>query len=264
MGWGDELMAAGQAREIHKATGRKVQIIDRHGYARTHEAWIDNPHIVQRGSFVAGQGELLRNGPGYRPYIKAKHNTHWEWSEWKCPRGDLFLTEEETRTANLLRMRHQLDRFVLIEPNLKAKASPNKSWGQERWVRLVELMRERDIRPIQIGPAGTRVISGAQLVETPTFRIGCALLAHAKTAVLHEGGLHHAAAALGLRVVVIYGGFISPKQTGYDFHVNLFTGGEPCGQRLPCRHCAVAMEQIRPEEVLNEMLQIYNGDSHHV
>ena len=264
MGWGDEIMAAGQAREIHEATGRKVQIVDRHGQTRFHEAWIGNPHIVHRGSYVPGQVEVLRNGPGYRPYIKAKHNSHWEWSEWKCPRGDLFFTEEELRTANLLRMQRALTQFILIEPNLKAKASPNKDWGRERWMRLVELMKRKGLRPLQVGPAGTSLLPGAELVVTPTFRIGCALLAHAKAAVLHEGGLHHAAAALGLRSVVIFGGFISPKQTGYDFHANLFTGGEPCGQRLPCRHCAIAMGQITPEAVLAEVLQILNGDSHHV
>lgn len=264
MGWGDELMAAGQAREIHERTGRMVQIIDRNGYTRRHEAWNGNPHIVQAGQFIAGQVEQLRNGPGYRPYIKAKHTTHWEWMEFSPARADLILSEEELRCADLLRKQHDLTRFVLIEPNLKAKASPNKYWGTERWVALTARMREEGIRPIQIGPAGTRVIPGAELIVTSTFRIGCALLAHAKTAVLHEGGLHHAAAALGLRVVVIFGGFISPKQTGYPFHTNLFTGGTPCGQRMPCRHCMIAMDQITPDMVFREMLQIYNGDSHHV
>jgi FkbM family methyltransferase len=55
------------------------------------------------------------------------------------------------------------------------------------------------------------VLSGASLLISP------------------EGGLHHAAAALGVRAVVIFGGFISPATTGYALHTNLFTAARPAG-----------------------------------
>jgi hypothetical protein len=63
----------------------------------------------------------------------------------------------------------------------------------------------------------------------PPASSGAALL------ISPEGGLHHAAAALGVRAVVIFGGFISPATTGYELHTNLFTGGQACGMRIPAR-----------------------------
>jgi hypothetical protein len=54
----------------------------------------------------------------------------------------------------------------------------------------------------------------------------------------------------------VFGGFISPRQTGYPQQVNLFTGGEPCGRRLPCPHCARAMQLIEPEHVASHALRL--------
>ena len=87
----------------------------------------------------------------------------------------------------------------------------------------------------------------------------CTALSGAAAAVLPEGGLHHAAAALGMPAVVIFGGMTSPANTGYDGHVNLFdpAGGEsPCGQRVACAHCRAAMAAIRPDVVAYHLQHI--------
>jgi ADP-heptose:LPS heptosyltransferase len=75
-------------------------------------------------------------------------------------------------------------------------------------------------------------------------------LARAKLYIGAEGGLHHAAAALGVPAVVLFGGFIPPLVTGYETHINL-TGGaqEACGSLKPCDHCRKAMDAISVEEV---------------
>jgi ADP-heptose:LPS heptosyltransferase len=122
-------------------------------------------------------------------------------------------------------------------------------------VRLVALLAGAGVAATQLGKGGTRVISGARFIQTRNFRHGCAVLKRARAAVVTEGGLHHAAAAVGTPAVVIYGGYISPAQTGYDGQVALFTGGEPCGMRLPCGHCADAMARITPEEVFERVMR---------
>jgi ADP-heptose:LPS heptosyltransferase len=86
--------------------------------------------------------------------------------------------------------------------------------------------------------------------------MAAATLSRARAAVLPEGGLHHAAAAVGVKSIVIYGGYISPQQTGYNLHENIFTGGEPCGMRIPCRHCEKAMASIAPEMVMEKLKKI--------
>ena len=72
----------------------------------------------------------------------------------------------------------------------------------------------------------------------------------------NEGGVHHTAATVEAKGVVIFGGFIPPEITGYDFHTNLFTGGEACGSRYSCKHCKAAMEAIGVDEVVEHKRKI--------
>ncbi len=66
-------------------------------------------------------------------------------------------------------------------------------------------------------------------IETKTFREALAILNKASVFVGTDGGLHHAAAALGIPSVVIWTGFSSPRHLGYDTHRNIHDGSEPCG-----------------------------------
>ena len=83
--------------------------------------------------------------------------------------------------------------------------------------------------------------------------MGLAALSGAKLAVLPEGGLHHGAAALGVKAVVLFGGFIPPEVTGYPQcgHINLTGGALACGSIHKCEHCVVAMNSITVDEVLD-------------
>ena len=70
-----------------------------------------------------------------------------------------------------------------------------------------------------------------------------------------EGGMHHAAAATSRKAVVIFGGHISPKITGYDFHTNLYVDieGSPCGNKNICNHCKKCMDSISSEMMIKEI-----------
>ena len=245
-------MATGQARRIQEENPRagKVIIRDKNGGIRTHPAWNDNPRILKRSEVPGRNAVSITNGPSARPYIASKSEMQWVWNEWECPVGELYFSPEELKFAEAY------SPHVVIEPNNKEKASPNKDWGIERWKMLVHLLREAGVQAVQLGPQGTRVIEGVPLIETPVIRLACAVLARAKAAVLPEGGLHHAAAALGVPSVVIFGGYISPKQTGYATQTNLFTGGVACGMRTACPHCRIAMAAIPPELVFAETMSL--------
>ena len=246
MGFGDELMVTGHVREMQRTDPRKVRLD--YGKRLWNEVFDHNPRIAH-GSDRDVQVYYPRPN-GLRPYATSKSPVRWGWRSYKPPVGELFFQPDEIAFAE------KYSPIVVIEPNLKSRASPNKDWGVERWSRLVALMKADGIQPVQLGPPGTHVIPGVDLIETRSFRWACAVLARAKAAVLSEGGLHHAAAAVGVRSVVIYGGFISPDQTGYDLHVNLFTGGVPCGWRTPCSHCVESMAKIPPGFVLENLKEI--------
>jgi len=243
--YGDEIMAAGQARAEAARRGGAVHIVDRQGLPRWSDLWRGLDYIAAPRAAAAGQ---VVSGPGARPYLKSLSRAAGaDFTDWRARDhpGALALDPAERDFAG--RATAGLGSFVVVEPNLMPAANPNKQWGWDRWVDLAT--RIGDLTPVQLGPAGTRPLPGARRLETPSFRLAAAVLARARAAVLPEGGLHHAAAALGVSAVVIFGGHTDPETTGYPGHVNIAACGTACGQWRPCRHCAAAMAAIAPAEV---------------
>lgn len=243
-------MAAGEARRAFLDHGRRVEILDRFGRRRWHQIWEGLDYIARPDE--PGEFLTLHNGPGKRPYIAAKSDQRWTWNTAHRPaKAVLELSADEKAFAERYRGR------IIFEPHIKHRASPNKEWGWVRWNKLAWHMQEKGRRITQVGPAGTSLLDGADFIETPTFRRAAAVLSVARAAVLPEGGLHHAAAAVGCRAVVIFGGYIGTEITGYDCHVNLGADGrDACGMRVPCEHCRKWMDGITPEQVMRELLRI--------
>lgn len=129
----------------------------------------------------------------------------------------------------------------------------NKRWPFERWQVVVAQLRQGGHEVVQFRAGGGRVLSGVREIKTPTFRKALAVLQHARLFMGCEGGLHHGAAAVNIPAVVLFGGFIHPRTTGYDMHANIFTGGtEGCGRFTECEHCKQAMLAITPQMVIAE------------
>ena len=255
MGWGDEIMVTGIAKRLNANAEKQAVVIDRRGDQRWHEMWANNPRIMRHSWDRKSVAHIVLNGPGVRPYIAQKTAGRWVWKDFSCPVGEIYFSAEEKAYADKIDYP-----FVVIEPNCKPKASPNKDWGRARWQLLADLLTKQKLNVLQLCEPGVHVLRNVTPIYTPSFRTACAVLAKSSGAVLPEGGLHHAAAAVGVRAVVIYGGYISPRQTGYDIHANLFTGGEPCGMRVHCDHCKKAMDEIEPELVLNKFMEgIWNA-----
>lgn len=250
MGIGDEIMVTGEVKRLvtkYNNPKLRVGILDlrKTGRMRWHEIWEGNPNIVLPG----GHYDVTHaNGGGNRPYIQDKGMRAWTWKPYTPEPGAIYLTDAERAWAE------GYAGHVLVNPTIKAGASPNKLWPLARWIELVSA--NPHIPWLQVGaPSDPRVCK--KFVATPTFRHAVAVLAVARAAVLHEGGLHHAAAAVGTRSVVIYGGFISPKCTGYNTHANLFADSDKyplgCGMRVGCFHCESAMKSITTRHVARHL-----------
>ncbi len=242
MGLGDEIMVTGIARRMQEKQPLPVRVLDKRGRPRWHCIWDGNRRLATPG--FEGRVQTLINGPQRRPYVVRETEQRWVWRDWVCPVGEIHLSERERDFGAGLAGR------VILEPSLKPKASPNKDWGWARWVQLARELLTRGHAVAQMGPAGTPRLPGVELIHTASFREACAVLAASRLAILPEGGLHHAAAALGTAAIVIFGGYISPQQTGYSHQVSLFTGGTPCGRRSSCPHCVEAMSRISVAEVI--------------
>ena len=238
MGFGDEIMVTGEVRRLAATDSRRVRVVNAAGEPRWSDIWTGNPRIArpeEQGDFL-----ILPNAGGCRPYIDYQRTTRFRWAytTWRCTPGELFDLAEDRRAEGL----------VLVEPELKRNASPNKQWGRHNWQALVESCPH--IKFGQMGPPGTVWLRGVQRIVTNGFLQAAAVLRHASGLVLPEGGLHHAAAALGKPAVVLFGAATSPANTGYDLHENVWIDiPQALGWRLPNALCARAWKQITPDKV---------------
>lgn len=244
MGWGDELMACGEAM----AKPGLVAITDAAGHVRWHPAWENNPKVVKRD-----YDSRVISAPGARPYVRQVHHNAWEWVSYRPKPAKFFFSDEELAFAE----QHGKG-FVVVEPGLKAKQeSVNRDWG---WDNFAKVTSSIDADWVQLGERQPKLLPNTRWIQTPTPRHMAAILANAKTFLSPEGGVHHTAAAFGLRGVVLFGGFISPHVTGYSFHKNIFIGdGLGCGKRVKCQHCADAWAKIDPERIIKIMRGLING-----
>jgi len=248
MGIGDELMAAGQARKLHKSNGMPVLIVDRGGRPRSHELWAGLPYIIQRPG--GKPCNRLVNGSGVRPYIAAKTPTRWHWRPFVPTPAEIVFTPAELAFAEPYRG------MVMIEPNVKAIGHDNKAWLPTRWVELVTNLQSPQYRFVQCTGAPDTFRAAAAQVLTPTFRHAAAVLSVCKAFVGTEGGLMHAAAAVGTPAVILWSEFIDPSITGYKTMTNLRHAGKPCGNRLQCAGCRKSMNAISVHEVEQALLGV--------
>lgn len=252
MGIGDEIMVSGEVRRLVQKHGPQtvVRIVHPRGKHRTHEVWQGNPHIAHEPGDAFTHSIIA--GGGMRPYIAVKSSNRWGWRPYTPTPGEIFLTQAELTMVDRGRG------CVVIQPTIKAGASPNKQWRGEYWEKLVASAPH--LRWLQVGDGVGMRVRGAEYCQTRSFREACAVMLGARAAVLHEGGLHHAAAALGVPAVVIFGGYIAPEVTGYATHRNLFLNRDSynlgCGMRSPCTHCEMILRSITPRDVLKELANI--------
>lgn len=246
MGIGDDIMATGFARGASER-GRKIAFGDGKRIIwgpHSEMVFRHNPNVAR--SLSDAGIEWVHYHKGNRIY-NSLGNGRWIWNyDFRPEPGEFFFSFlEKERTVR----RH---RSVLIEPNVpwNKSVAANKDWGVARYQKLVDALRLRGYGVFQTSHGQVRL---RDVVTIPVidFRTAAAALAGFDACVVPEGGLHHAAAAVGVPAVVLYGGFIPPEVTGYEGQLCLTGGAEACGSLNRCDHCAQAMSKISVEEVLS-------------
>lgn len=252
MGFGDEIQATGLARGL-ASQGKRAAFGDGHRQfwsAQSHQLFAGNPNIAPLGSETAAD-TWIPHYRGHRLYGEIK-GSRWVFRDFECPPGEVFLTKEE-KTFALSRLWGP-DPVAIIEPRVKAIGAcqgVNKQWPASSYRELASrLLAATGCRPVQLLPPGIKpLLRDVDVIETPSFRHALAILGLAALYIGPEGGMHHGSAAMGTPAVVIFGGFNTPRSTGYAWHENIAVG-EPCGSIEACWHCKAAMESISVDRVL--------------
>ena len=184
----------------------------------------------------------VKNYQGHRPYLKGTKNGRLLFNDDYKPRvGEVYFSQLEKKNID------KIDKdYIVVEPNVKRvyAHTVNKAW--HGWEELFK----HDLPWLQLGDVTVKRYT--KWKETNTFREALQVLSKAKLFVGTDGGLHHAAAALGIPSVVIWTGFTSPRHLGYDTHRNIHDGSEPCGTYdSVCQHCLLKSKAITVEQVLD-------------
>lgn len=256
MGAGDDVIATGMARGA-KERGKKIAFGDgKRIIWGPHSRMIfkNNPNVAQPGQERSDSLEWVHYHKGKRIYNTASTN-RWIWNyDFRVKPGEFFLDKCEEVGGKIIETG-----LVIIEPNIPNKpCAPNKRWPVDRFKEVADYLASLGliVRQFEYG-SPNRV---APSIRTYDFRSAVAYLKKAKLAILPEGGLHHAAAALGVPAVVLFGGFAPPEVLGYDSHVNL-TGNSDrsCGSFHRCEHCVEAMMSISVDEVIDHAEKILSS-----
>lgn len=244
MGSGDWVIATGQVKRMYAKRPVPVMVVNHINKPQWNDLFIGNPKI----SKYAKPGlQTLVNSSGHRPYIVSKTDRQWTWRPFGPEPGEIFFTPAELAFAEPYRGK------VMIEPNGKNIGHNNKRWDWSRWQQLVE----RNIAPmVQCASTGGAYLTGVKNVATPSFRQAAAVLSVSRAFVGGEGGLMHAAAAVGVPAVILWSEFIEPSVTGYPMHKNIRHAGPACGMRVDCQTCRASMEAITVREVAEALQEV--------
>lgn len=255
MGWGDEIISTGLARGA-KARGKRIAFGD--GKRIMWGPWCEqmfrgNPNVARPGDEHDPDIEWVHHYKGRRLYVKTHPKHRWIYNKaFRVVPGEMFFDAGELAFAENI-----APGFVLLEPRVKP-CYPNKQWPVDRYTQVARRLIESGHRVAQFVYDGDAKLlcDGVEAIATPKLRLALAALARAALFIGPEGALAHGAAAVGVKSVVLFGGFTDPKVVGYPGNANLTGGAQPCGNHKFCSHCKAAMAAITVHQVYRAAMDI--------
>ena len=268
MGYGDDIMATGEVKNFKKKFPNYKFLIGNGSKIFSSEIFNGNNLILQKNEINNNDKiKWIENYPGHRPYRKYNNLTNkykyiWDYS-FKATPGEIFFNKAEILFSKniIFQIKKKTNKkLIFVEPNVKKKrGSQNRDWGFEKWQKLVDNLKN-NYQFVQTTYGNQKKLNNVINIHNINFKFACSIISKMDLFIGTEGGFHHASAALNINAVVIFGGFIDPKITGYDFHQNFYIDKKesPCGSKFFCSHCEECMNLITVNKVelaINAMLK---------
>lgn len=146
-------------------------------------------------------------------------------------------------------------RYIVIEPTSKTSFTPNKQYVFEKWQKVVNALY-KEIDFVQVSEPHRKVLDNViSSVGKTSFMQACWIIKNAIGFVSTEGGLVHAATAVGTKAISVYTGYMPEFISAYpqNVNINISTHDEPCGLTIPCDHCRMDRENHDPEEIIQKI-----------
>jgi hypothetical protein len=148
--------------------------------------------------------------------------------------------------------------WIAIQSTGNSRWTDNKNWGVQNFNCVVKLLADQ-FSFVQIGSQGDPALEGVlNLTGKLTQRQVFLILKQCEYFVGQVGFLMHAAAAMDVPSVIIYGGFEAPWQSGYTKNVNLYSpvSCAPCWLESKCPHDKMCMTSIQQSQVVQSLLEL--------
>jgi len=234
-------MASGIAKRL--TSKKKIAFGDGKKIIWTKESeiiFLNNPRVAKPGDSLY---DVLWEPyyRGNRNYFSSVANGRFIWNYgFQCEPGEFYFTEaeEEFGRSNA--------GGVVVEPHTaKFGNSHNRQWPIDRMQTVVS-----NINNVIQFDYGKKILEGVTPIKC-TFREAAAVLKYSKAIISMHGGLQIAAAAVGLKGIIILGNFIPPNISTYHIHDNLIGYGPYCGTiDTDCDHCKESLDYISNTKVL--------------
>src|SRR5262245_44647719 len=250
MGYGDAIMATALVRGLH-AQGKLGAFFSPDGNHQTikwtgvcEDILKHNPNVARPEMFPEQRTNLVWMPHYKKVFVYARYDGQkrkWLWDRSYRPTpGEFFFGPEEQFPDELKRP------FVFIEPNVawQRPTNINKDWGNGKYEALAKALMDRGYMVVQCTHDNTRrKIPGAHYVPSPLFRNAARIMSRASLIIAPEGANHHAAAALGIPAIILWGDW-SPQSMGYDDQIKFGPDAIACGITATCSHCRDVFNRI--------------------
>lgn len=155
------------------------------------------------------------------------------------PYLEIFLQPEER-----MAVRQQMpESYIVVAPAGKQTFARNrKEWSFERFTQVRDFFS--NIPFVQLGGPDDPLLPDTIDRRGRPIRETAAIIENATTGLFLEGGMMHLANAVGKPCVIIFGGAIDPRLSGYDMHINL--ASKP--------HCSPCFTSEQPMTVCDTMI----------
>ncbi|MDC0058096.1 hypothetical protein OAJ21_02735 [Pelagibacteraceae bacterium] len=285
MGLGDDLMVTSFVEKEKKKHPDKQIVIGNLKEKIIYDSliYLNNPNLtpidkVDRNKPIHFINYHNRN----RPYIdyQNSNNNNWKWNMRFSPiPGKLYLSDDEKiKAVTILNdakdswKKNNSSEFkaiiffestsTKIDDDFYYNKMKNKDWGDSNWKELI-LKLKNDYLIVQSKHKKSKRYDGVYYSPINfDFRVACAIINESNLFLGPEGGFGHAAAALGKKAVIYFGGWIHPKVTGYNFHENIYFDhpNSPCGSvGSICDHCEEARKSITVNDVYSKIISNLNS-----
>ena len=294
MGLGDEILVTGLI-EKQRTSNRKFIVAEKINGKYFPYLWnkdMDevfkfNPYIIKPSTKLdINKYSIINDHAGNRGYIDYAKSDLGKFSttkyiklnnEYKANKGKIYFSSLENEQIDNIKEKH--GDFILLNIGAKNTVTKNKNLSINKWEKINKDIIAQGLKTVimtnnQYSPILPKENSFDQSIKirTKSIRDMLCVIAASKMVVTTEGGVHHAASALDIKCIVIFGGRVDPNILGYENQINLIddrtviTKGLkikfPCGMFSDCEHCKKIMNEFPVNIIIKEVINHY--DKHRI